>query len=142
MNYPSLTATFWMSLFFGPLGFMSADRAAQEAHARGLPTARYWICFVMAWVIGPVLMLAIYFGVPAIAERYDGVLVANRAHICMAARPPVCTAEPTRVHRRTRSSRSGAALIVLPVLFPAPPEAANSKPDKPSPGEVPGPSHD
>ena len=72
MNYPSLTVTFWMSLFFGPLGFMSADRAAQEAHARGLPTARYWICFVMAWVIGPVLMLAIYFGVPAIAERYDG----------------------------------------------------------------------
>jgi hypothetical protein len=31
---------------------------------------------------------------------------------------------------------------VLPVLFPASPEAANSKPDKPSPGEVPGPSHD
>ena len=71
LNYPSLMATFWMSLFFGPLGFMSADRAAQEAHAHGLPTARYWICFVMAWVIGPVLMLAIYFGVPAIAERYD-----------------------------------------------------------------------
>lgn len=71
-RYPSLTETFWMSLSFGPLGFLAADRAAQQAHARGLPAARYWICFVMAWVIGPVLMLAIYFGVPAIAEQYDG----------------------------------------------------------------------
>jgi hypothetical protein len=70
-RYPSLTATFWMSLLFGPLGFLSADRAAQMAHARGLPTARYWICFLMAWLLGPVLILGIYFGVPAIAERYS-----------------------------------------------------------------------